>query len=273
MEKNRAIRRFIIILVVVMMLGILVIGNVTAQGPGGPKTIAGRVYTSKGKNPEPGRYNGTYAAVIVEHNGVKTTYVDPDGLEQDENETYWYGVDIPAGAWEPGDTYWIKVDGTGWGDMDFTCSDHHNSNVNSWKMDATGSEGRDVDTADYNFKPIIAWIFAIILGVMGIVIGILRPLKIPFSGWPRRSADLVDEIMIGGAAELPKEAPEEGVVPPEQPICNTCGGNFEYIPEYGSWYCYTCEKYEEGEGEVPPPMPGKPPSPQPGPLSPPPGGA
>ena len=180
MTFNRAIKRCIIILVVVMMLGVLWTGGAVAQGPEGPKVIAGRVYNSEGKYPGDG-HEGTGAKVIVEHDGVRTEYKDPDGLQVNNSE-YWYLVTIPTGAWSPDDTYWIWIDGSSWGDQDFTASGHGNPDVNSWKMDATGSEGRDVRTADYNFKPLIAWIFAIILGIVGIVVGIFRPLKIPFSG-------------------------------------------------------------------------------------------
>lgn len=252
MRKNRAIIRCIIVITVVMVLGILGIGNIAADGPGGPHVIAGIVYDSDGKDPGDG-YEGAYAAVIIEHKGAKTTYADPNGLEQDENDDYWYVVTIPEGAWDMDDTYWVWVDGSGWGDTNFTCRGDGDPDVNSWKITSGGSERRDVRTADYNFKPLIAWIFAIILAVVGIVIGILRPLRIPFSGRPRQPSDLVDEIMIIGTAEMPGELPKEEAAAPaeEERICSTCGGKLEYIPEYGSWYCYACKKYSEEE-EAPP---------------------
>jgi hypothetical protein len=255
MKRNRAIMRYIIVIIMVMVLGTLVIGNVAADGPGGPHVIAGRVYNSDGKDPGEG-YEGAYAAVIVEHEGVKTTYTDPNGLER-ANDTYWYVVTIPEGAWDVDDRYWVWIDGTGWGDENFTCVDHDDTNVNSWKM-TLESEEVDVDTADYNFKPLIAWIFAIILAVVGIVIGILRPLRIPFSGRPRQPSDLVDDIIITSGAVMPGELPEEAAAPAEERVCETCGGKLEYIPEYGSWYCYTCKKYPDeekppSEEELPPP--------------------
>lgn len=255
MKRNRAFMRYIIVIIMVMVLGSMVIGNIAADGPGGPHVIAGRVYNSDGKYPGDG-YDGAYAAVIVEHEGVKTTYTDPNGIEE-VNDTYWYVVTIPEGAWDVDDKYWIWIDGSGWGDENFTCVDHDDTNVNSWKM-TLESEQRDVDTGDYNFKPLIAWIFAIILAVVGIVIGILRPLKIPFSGRPKQPSDLVDDIVITGAAVMPGELPEEAAAPAEERVCETCGGKLEYIPEYGSWYCYTCKKYPEekkppSEEELPPP--------------------
>jgi hypothetical protein len=260
MKHDRSIVRCIIIVIIFMVLGNLAIGNIAADGPGGPHSISGIVYNSDGKDPGEG-YEGTYVAVIWEHEGVKYTWADPDGLKRDTiNNTWWYTVTIPTGAWDIGDRYWIWIDGTGWGDYNFTCR-AHGEDTNSWEM-TEESEQRDVDTGDYNFKPPIAWIFAIILAVVGIIIGISRPLRIPFSGRPKQPSDLVDDIVIGGAAQMPGELPEEAAVPAaaeEERTCDTCGGKLEYIPEYGSWYCYVCKKYPEeeekppSEEELPPP--------------------
>lgn len=288
MKHDRSIVRCIIIVIIFMVLGNLAIGNIAADGPGGPHVITGIVYNSDGKDPGPG-YEGTYAAVIWEHEGVKYTWTDPDGLQRDViNGTWWYAVTIPTGAWDVGDKYWIWIDGSEWGDDNFTCK-AHGEDTNSWEM-IEESERLDVDTGDYNFKPPIAWIFAIILAVVGIIIGILRPLRIPFSGRPKQPSDLVDDIVIGGAALMPGELPEEAAAPAvaeEERTCDTCGGKLEYIPEYGSWYCYVCKKYpeeEEKEEEPPPPEEELPPPedelpppedelPPPEEESPPPGGA
>jgi hypothetical protein len=74
MKRNRAIMRYIIVIIMVMVLGSMAIGNIAADGPGGPHFIGGRVYNADGGDPGPG-YEGAYAAVIVEHEGVKTTYM------------------------------------------------------------------------------------------------------------------------------------------------------------------------------------------------------
>jgi predicted RNA-binding Zn-ribbon protein involved in translation (DUF1610 family) len=267
MRMNRAKRGCIIIAILIVMLCFLSISSVTAEESGGPKVISGQVYKSNGKAPRMTNdedYTGTEAKVIVLHNGVKSTYKDHNGLEFDsENLTYWYAVTIPQGAWEEGDTYWIWVEGSAWGDMDFTCTAHNDQSVNSWSMDASGAEWRNVDTADYNFKPMIAWIFALILGIMGIIIGIFRPLKLPASGWPRQQADLRDEIIIVGTAEIPVAAPAAvpaaapaAAAPPAAPAetrtCAYCNGPLEYIKEYDKWYCYSCKKYEKKETPPPP---------------------
>ncbi|MEE9152072.1 MAG: hypothetical protein V3U20_09610 [Thermoplasmata archaeon] len=256
MKRDRTIIRCIIIIIMVMVLGNLAIGNIAADGPGGPHVIAGRVYNSDGTYPGDG-YEGAYAAVIIEHEGVKSTYADPDGLQQD-NDTYWYVVTIPEGAWDVGDKFWIWIDGSGWGDENFTSVDHNDTGVNSWEV-KLAQLPVDVNSGDYNFKPMIAFLFAIILAVVGIIIGILRPLRIPFSGRPRQPSDLVDNIVIVGAAKMPEALPEEeeaaapAAEPEEERVCQTCGGKLEFIPEYGSWYCYVCKTYPDEEDELPPP--------------------
>lgn len=266
MRKNRALVWCIIVIILVMMLGNLGFGIVAADEPGGPFVIAGRVYDEDGKYPGDG-YEGAYASVFIEHDGAITEYEDPNGLELADGE-YWYVVTIPEGAWDLDDRFWVWVDGSDWGDPDFTCRGHDDTDKNSWTISQLGSDGQlDVNTGDTNLKPLIAWIFAIILAVIGIIVGIFRPLKIPFSGRPQQPGDLVDEIIITGEAEMPaavaaapaeaapaEAAPAEPAPTAEQErTCETCGGNLEFIPEYKTWYCYTCKKYPDEDEEPPPP--------------------
>ena len=262
MRKNRALVWCIIVMILVMMLGNFGIGIVAADETGGPLVIAGRVYDQDGKYPGDG-YEGAKASIFIEHDGAITEYEDPNGLELADGD-YWYAVTIPEGAWDLDDRFWVWVDGSDWGDPDFTCRGHDETGKNSWTISQLGSEPLDVNTGDYNFKPLIAWIFAIILVVIGIIVGIFRPLKIPFSGRPQQPGDLVDEIVITGEAEMPAavaaeeppaEAPPAEAAPPaeEERKCASCGGNLEYIPEYKTWYCYSCKKYPDEDEEPPPP--------------------
>jgi ribosomal protein L37AE/L43A len=255
MRKSGAITRGIVIVLMIMVLCIFGLSTAVAQDSGGPLTISGRVYDADGNNPGDG-YEGTDAAVIVEHNGVRTKYMDDDGLEQAIDGTYWYDVTIPQGGWEIGDTFWVWVEGSKWDDQDFTCVDHDDTSISSWTIENDGAIEQDVDTNGSNLKPIIAWIFAIILVVVGIVVGLVKPLKVPASGWPREPADLTDDILIGGVAEMPEEgisAPEAAAPPAaEEHVCGTCGGAYKYIPEYDAWYCETCKTYEEAPTEEAP---------------------
>jgi len=258
MRKSGALTRGIAIVLLIMMLAVLGLNTVVAQDTGGDLTIAGRVYNSSGDNPGDG-YIGAKASVIVEHNGVRTEYEDDDGLEQDIDGTYWYDVTIPQGGWKNGDTFWVWVEGSKWGDEDFTCTDHEDNSVTSWTIENAGSIEQDVDTNGSNIKPWIALIFAIILVVVGIVVGLVKPLKVPASGWPRQPADLTQDVLIGGVAEMP----EEGIAVPEaaaaqaaapaaeEHVCATCGNPYKYIPEYDAWFCETCQKYEEAPAEEP----------------------
>lgn len=62
------------------------------------------------------------------------------------------------------------------------------------------------------------------------------------------------KIMGEGAEEGAEGGAEEG----EEKLCSTCAKPLEYIAEYDAWYCASCGKYEEKEGEEseePPPPP------------------
>ena len=255
MRPNRAVARSIAVIFVIAVFGLMGIGGVLAQGPGGTHTIAGKVYDSQGQTPANG-FDGVYAAVIVEHKGFESTYVDPDGLELGDDGHYWYVVDIPEEGWETDDQYWIQINGTGWGDLNYTCTGHGNPEVSSWRMTSAGSEQRDVNTLHSlpevppepsNYKPLIALIFALILSLVGIVIGIVRPLKIPASGWPRRQADLTDDILIGAKKK------EAAAAPSGERTCKECGGKLEYMAMYDKWYCRKCKQYER-KALPPPPV-------------------
>jgi hypothetical protein len=280
MREKRTFTVCAIIITLIMMLCLVGVGNVVADGPAGPHTIAGRVYKSDGKTPGEGS-EGAYAAVIIEHDGEKSTYVDHDGLQMNETTgTYWYAVTIPEGAWDVGDRFWLWIDGSGWGDENFTCVDHDDTGVNSWEV-KLAQMPVDVDTGDYNFKPLIAFLFAIILAVVGIIIGLLRPLRLPFTGRPKQPTDLVEGMMITGAAVIPEELPPDDAPAPaaaapaaaapaadaadttaapgeDQHNCPTCGGKMDFIEEYNNYYCYTCQKYPDedepaSDEDLPPP--------------------
>ena len=147
MKYIRIINNYIIILIMILMLYFFGTDNIAAQGPSSPKVIGGRVYTSEGVSPNDG-FEGTYAAVILEHEGIKTIHIDPNGMEQDDYGGYWYFVTIPEGYWDINDTYWVEVDATGWGDLNYTCVDHNNPDINSWKIGGIESELRDVNTVN-----------------------------------------------------------------------------------------------------------------------------
>lgn len=255
MRANKIFRKYVIAFMIVLVFGVLIMGNTVADGPGGPLTIYGQVYTSDGKTPSEGN-PGAYAAVIIEHNGAQKTFVDPDGVEE-INGTYWFAVTIPEGAWEKDDVYWIWIDGGKWGDENYTTRDHDDTGVNRWNIEASGgNEEIHVDTGDSNFKPILAIIFAIIIAVVSVLIGLLRPLRIPLSGRPKQPADLVEGMVISGEAQIPQELPPEeeaaAAAPVEERTCETCSGKLEFIQEYDAWYCNTCKKYPD-EDELSPP--------------------
>jgi hypothetical protein len=152
MEQSRVIGRGIIIIILLLTIGNLNLGDIFVHGPEGPHYIGGRVYTSEGVNPN-GDFEGAYAAVIINHEGENRTYLDYEGLEMDDyDDSYWYAVTIPDGLWDVGDTYWIVVDGRGWGELNHTCVDHDNPEVNSWEV-SLNSEHHDVNIVNSTFDP------------------------------------------------------------------------------------------------------------------------
>jgi hypothetical protein len=222
MRQDKVIRRYVIAFMIVLVFGLFLIGNAVADD--GPLTVWGQVYDMDGKDPGTG-FDGEDASVIIMHNGAKTEWKDPDGIERDEeNETYVYAVTIDAGAWSEGDI-------------------------------AGGNQRVDVNTGDSNFKPILAIIFIIIIVVVSLLIGLLRPMKMPFSGRPKQPADLVEGMLISGEAVIPEPLPAEGAAPTavEERTCETCNGKLEFIQEYDAWYCDNCKKYPDEDEDLPPP--------------------
>jgi hypothetical protein len=212
MRQDKVIRRYVIAFMIVLVFGLFLIGNVVADD--GPLTVWGQVYDKDGKDPGTG-FETEDASVIIMHNGAKTEWKDPDGIERDEeNETYVYAVTIDAGAWSEGDIFWIVVDASEWKESKTTCRDHDDTGVNRWTVDVSGGNQRvDVNTGDSNFKPILAIIFIIIIVVVSLLIGLMRPMKMPFSGRPKQPADLVEGMLITGEAVIPEPLPAEEAQP------------------------------------------------------------
>jgi hypothetical protein len=201
------------------------------------------------------------------HDGAKKEWIDTDGIEQID-EKYYYRVNIPQGAWEKGDIFWIVVDGSEWGESKYTCRDHSDTEVNRWTVEVSGGNQQvDVNTGDSNFKPVLAIIFIIIIVIVSVLIGLLRPMKMPFSGRPKQPADLIEGMVITGEAVIPEPLPEEGAAPAEgaeERTCPTCNGKLEFIKEYDAWYCETCKKYPDEDEDLPPPDDEEPPAPEEG---------
>ncbi len=278
MIHSKALYKYIIGFIAFMIIASICIGFVSAQEPAGAHVVAGRVYTSDGDpltdpSGQVGRYNGTMAKVIILHDDKKTSYLDENGIDLGDDGYYWYVVTIPEGAWRTDDMYWVWIDGTPWGDEEYYCRGAGDPDRDHWEITSAGSEMRDVQTVDYipeNIKPMIALIFALILAVFGIIVGLMRPMRL--AKRPKHASDL-DEVLVipAGVPEVEaaekaapptKEKPKaEATAPTKKPekaeavekrTCATCGGQLEYIEEYDSWYCDKCQKYEGEEAEPAP---------------------
>jgi hypothetical protein len=178
----------IVLLILMLTFFTEIIGFETTEaqpGTGGPITIWGQVYTSEGIPVGP-EYDGTYAAVIIEHDGERTThYDDKGGLEYGI-----YTVTIPEGDWSQGDLYWVIIDGLPWGDLKENEvegikitpeQEVIHSGTDNWVLSGPSDERRDVitlaeepDTLE-NLEPLIAAVFTIIILLLGILFMVVLP--------------------------------------------------------------------------------------------------
>jgi hypothetical protein len=150
--------------------------------PGGPATVIGSVFKSNG-NP------ATTADADPATIGITLVILDQHGLEQgkytdklaaDAEGNLIYSITIQQADYRSGWTYYLEVDGTEWGDVDYKAEDNQASGVFEWSL-SEGTIPHDIRTLSeipQNFKPIIAIVFIIILFLLGILfIGILNRQK------------------------------------------------------------------------------------------------
>ena len=119
---------------------------VAGGGSGAMKAVWGQVYMSD--HDAATGYNGTWAAIVVSHNGTNTTYEDPNGLDS----SGYYSITLPDGEWTANDTFKVKVDGTAWSDANGTTHNAtgggsgHNYTDNTFVLDDGISQQQDVET-------------------------------------------------------------------------------------------------------------------------------
>jgi hypothetical protein len=173
-----------IMILILFSLSLMSSINVTAQGSG-LHTVGGYVYDSDDHVVNT-TYDGAYAAIILEHGTTNYTYIDHDGITNG-----WYVITLPDGAWDEGDRYWVVVDGTSWGDVNFTCHGQGQPDVYWWRLAGGGAEHRNVVTLseipqdlkaeedeEDNLKPLLALAIIIILCIHGLLIAYKRPLNL-----------------------------------------------------------------------------------------------
>jgi len=123
---------------------------VAGGSSGAMKAVWGQVYMSD--HDAATGYNGTWAAIVVNHNGTNTTYEDPNGLDS----SGYYSITLPDGdegtKWAANDTFKVKVDGTAWSDANGTAHNAtgggsgHNYTDNTFVLDDGISQQQDVET-------------------------------------------------------------------------------------------------------------------------------
>jgi hypothetical protein len=150
--KNAAISRIFIFIIVILLTSIILSTlNFNVEAGDSMITIWGEVYDSDG-NGIPRGFEGEDVEVIVKHDGKKTSYDDPDGIQYaDHAGTYVYAVTIPANAWDEGDEFWVRVDGREWGDLDHVCRGHDDTSEYKWDISNPANIRKDVNTSDTQF--------------------------------------------------------------------------------------------------------------------------
>ncbi len=172
MKKAAILRVLVCIIVIFVISSILAILNFNAEAGDSPVTIWGEVYDSDGRE-IPRGFDGEDAQVIVEHDGEKTRYDDPNGIEFAEYAgTCMYSVTIPADGWDEGDEFWVWIDGREWGDLDHVCKGHDDTDEYKWKINGGGSIKQNVNTSDTQF----VWDdegLLILFGIIGLAIAFI----------------------------------------------------------------------------------------------------
>jgi hypothetical protein len=172
-EKWTFGRLFLILILFLFLFSSLIVTNVAAPRGMGPITLSGRVYDSNGEN-LPDGFDEAHAEVLLEHEGERDTFIDFNGIEQDNDGVYWYSVYIPDEKWELNDTYWVRINGTGWGDLNFTCRSHENPDKFKWRITDYGAVYNDVNTVDSKFDWEGEDEFPVLLvAIIGIVVAVV----------------------------------------------------------------------------------------------------
>jgi hypothetical protein len=104
------------------------------------KTIGGLVHKSNGE-PVENEYDGTHVELHIINGGKEYVHLDLNGLQDG-----WYGITIPENEWNYGDTFWIEVDGTEWGDQKDRVEDNNVKGTDEWVIYGTGAIWQDIRT-------------------------------------------------------------------------------------------------------------------------------
>ncbi len=148
---------------------IVVLLIVAGGGNAAMKAVWGQVY--KSDHDAASGYNGTWAAIVVNHNGTNTTYEDPNGLDG----SGYYSVTIPDGEWSVNDTFKVKVDGTPWSDANGSAHNAtgggsgHNYTDRTFILDDGISQRQDVETQTTTEIPEFAVGPVVLIGLLAVV--------------------------------------------------------------------------------------------------------
>lgn len=168
MKYRKILVSIVVAAAVMQLMGI-------AEAGSGPTVAYGYVYKSNGDM-------ATTSDASPADVGVTLVILNEDGQEEGryqdtlkmDNATGYllYSVTVQSGDWESGWTYYVEIDGSKWGDVEYKAEDYETPGVFEWSFNP-GSSRHDVKTLSMipeNFKPLFALIFIIILFITGILL-------------------------------------------------------------------------------------------------------
>ncbi len=135
---------------------------ITPPAAAQPKLIWGYLYDSDGDNVT----QSTSITLVVVRDGSEAKHT----ASFDTATGIWQ---VTLDDWRQGDTYYVVVDGTPWGDADYRAHDPETPGRTQWTMNAAGAEQLDLQTfkeAPMNLKPLLAGVFALLLALVSLLL-------------------------------------------------------------------------------------------------------
>jgi flagellar basal body-associated protein FliL len=177
-------RKYIVVLAISALAVTGMMGLASADFiPDGPAIVHGFVYKSDGTHATTADANPSTVTVtlVVLDSDYREHGRYTETLEEGANGYLIYSITIQPADYRSAWPYYLEIDGTKWGDVNYKTQDPQRPGEFEWSL-AEGVVERDVQTLSeipQNFKPIIAIVFIIIIFLLGILmIGVVNRQKV-----------------------------------------------------------------------------------------------
>jgi hypothetical protein len=177
-------RKYIIVLAISALAVTGMMGLASADFiPDGPAIVHGFVYKSDGTHATTADADPSTVTVtlVVLDSDYREHGRYTETLEEGANGYLIYSITIQPADYRSAWPYYLEIDGTKWGDVNYKTQDPQRPGEFEWSL-AEGVIERDVQTLSeipQNFKPIIAIVFIIIMFLTGILmIGVVNRQKV-----------------------------------------------------------------------------------------------